>query len=150
MSRLDRARIGAAVGMISAALLLGLFDWATGQFNQPIPYTRDFMVGAILFGIVEVPRIERENPGWKFLLMGQVTAIAILLIHLENPKLLAGASSTALVMLFISSALITLIVGENSVIDDTPDGGMLSRITPGKSDLPYFAVAGFVAIIMVV
>lgn len=145
LARIQEAEIRWQVTFVTAVVSFGMVWGIFDVFlDRQIPFVRNVIVATLLFGIIEIPRLRSISEGVRFLLMGALTTNAIIFIHLESPGVLGAASSVAIIMLFISSAVVALIIegiGDTPVSEDN-----LVTI----ADAPYYMVAGGVAALAIV
>ena len=128
--------------IIVGALFIGLVSVVYGA---GIPNTEVIMVAALLFGIIEVPRIRGVGEFVKLFLMLGNTGLAILYVYSVDPGVVGNAAIFALILLF-GSTLIVALVQQNS----SDSARIASAKLAVEEHAPYYAVIGGSALLTLV
>lgn len=103
------------------------------------------LVSALLFGIIEVPRIRGTGEFVKLFLMLGNTGLAILYVYSVDPGVVGNAAIFALILLF-GSTLIVALVQQNS----SDSARISSAKLAVEEHAPYYAVIGGSALLTLV
>lgn len=94
----QRLEVTYASIILSFGMIIGIIDIFLGI---SIPLQEHIMVAVLLFGVVEIPRIEDvPSEAVRIFLTTLLAVEAILYIQVTNPDIVAGAATTALILLF--------------------------------------------------
>lgn len=97
--RLEASYTGAIITVGIVFGLLGVFADVIFQYQETI------MVAVLLFGVIEVPRVEDlPSEVIKVFMTALVGVEAALYVQLTNPSAITGAATLALVLLFGATA----------------------------------------------
>lgn len=91
--------------LLSIGLLWGLFAHIAGQ---KLPLWDQLMIAVLLFGVIEIPRIEKvSNNTVRLILTTLLVGQAVLYIMVSQPGMVSQGATTALLFLFFGTMIAT-------------------------------------------
>lgn len=95
------------IGVLVLAAILG----AIHVLYTDVPNIELLSIAALLFGIVEIPRIPPEElpkPGYRAVAIGLHVAVGLIVISITTPGVIEGSSAGAFALILVSTGIVAL------------------------------------------
>lgn len=90
--------VGAVLGMVLVSGLMYLFD-------MTVPLQQEILLVGVLFGTIEVPRLETLSAPSRIIMMLGLSGSTLLLINMIAPGMLQSVSMATLGLLIVATAI---------------------------------------------
>jgi len=132
------------VAYVGVVVTLGIAAGVAAYFGLTFGYTETIMVSALLFGLIESPRLQQENEAVRILLMSLVILDGVLYVQFRNPSIISEVALTVLVLLFFGSVATT--IGSEA----RSSGTIAKARTHAERNAPYYMFMGGLAALSVI